>query len=109
MEYNDTNLIELYSAGQSYAEIARAMVVSRNKVSGRLQRIKKKPAYVQLEAQHVLARQVSNAVVLDKVKFTPIRKTTPNKYSLAIKPYGYLEPTKGELRMMLKQALENSK
>lgn len=98
MEYNDENLLALDAQGLSYSEIAAQLGVTRGKVGARLWRIRK-------SGGDVLPRTVGRHPQ-GKI---PDRKPKTNRYTIITKPAGYQSPTKSEMRMMLRQAVENTK
>lgn len=113
MEYNDTNLLDLFNQGLTYSQIGKQLGATRAQVSGRLRRIRKiNPALVPSRKKEPKPK-VKRVQVRKKV--TPLPPTPkpiqfkPNRYSIGIKPRNYLQPSKADMRAMLKQAVENTK
>ena len=81
MEYNEQNLRTLHAQGLSFTQIAIQLGVTRSVISGKVSRLG-------LSRRSLLAKAETN---------------------VATRPARYVEPTKAELREMLRQAVENTK
>ena len=102
MEDNDKNVIDLYNQSLSHNEIAAKFGVSRGAISGRIKRIKARDPSLLLERRknvHPLGKRSEKIEV----------KKKPNRYTFRTRPFGYIEPTKNEMRMMLREAVVNTK
>ena len=117
MEYNDENLLALHAQGLSYTQIAMHFPgVTRCAVGGRLKRIRDAGAGVvpprrdrDRPTQDYASRSPPDPASYPRPqppRITPSFGTLP---AVATRPARYVEPTKAELREMLRQAVENTK
>ena len=116
MEYNEQNLRTLHAQGLSFTQIAAELGVSRSVISGKVSRLG-------LSRRSLLAKAETNVVASTEKKLRKPRPATaapprtPAKITssfgtlpaVATRPARYVEPTKAELREMLRQAVENTK
>ena len=118
MEYNEQNLRTLHAQGLSFTKIAAQLGVSRSAISGKVSRLG-------LSRRSLLAKAETNVVASTEKKLrkprlrqqaSPAAARTPAKITssfgtlpaVATRPARYVEPTKAELREMLRQAVENT-
>ena len=116
MEYNEQNLRTLHAQGLSFTQIAAQLGVTRSVISGKVSRLG-------LSRRSLLAKAETNVVASTEKKLRKPRPPTaappraPAKITssfgtlpaVATRPARYVEPTKAELREMLRQAVENTK
>ena len=117
MEYNEQNLRTLHAQGLSFTQIAAELGVSRSVISGKVSRLG-------LSRRSLLAKAETNVVAstekkLRKPRYLPTAapSRTPAKITSSFgtlppsvpRPGRHVEPTKAELREMLRRAVENTK
>lgn len=93
MDYNDSNLLELYGKGLSYTEIAKELNVTRCVIAGRLYRIR---------------HQTPEVIVKRQQGINPTGKVqdySKRKIVLAYRQKKFVGPS----RTILKQLLDNLK
>jgi predicted transcriptional regulator len=104
--YDKDKIIELYKKGYSFLQIANKLELSRGIVSGFISR-SLKVGRIQRVVKTIAASIPPTKV--EKVN----KKVAVNKFSKQFtfknRPFGYVEPTKSELRAALTKALENTK
>ena len=114
MEYNEQNLRTLHAQGLSFTQIAAELGVSRSAISGKVSRLGlgSRPPRINVAASTEkklrkprLRQQASPAAARTPAKITSSFGTLP---AVATRPARYVEPTKAELREMLRQAVENT-
>ena len=102
MENNIDNILKLYAGNLSYSEIAKQLGITAGSVSGKIARYKKKHPNALLERKigaHPQGKTFGRAI--------PIMK--PNRNTVVFKRKDNKSMTKGEMRAMLRLAVENTK
>ena len=112
MEYNEQNLRTLHAQGLSFTKIAAQLGVTRSVISGKVSRLGlgSRPPRINVAASTEKKlrkpRPAVAAALRTPAKITSSFGTLP---AVATRPARYVEPTKAELREMLRQAVENTK
>lgn len=114
MEFNNENVIQLHGEGLSYTQIAKLTHATRAQVSGKLRRIRAKdPSLAPRREKKIGRKKRAHQPYKPKPsvdKPAAVRKPAlSRRYSIGIKPRGWLEPTKAEMRAQLAQAVRNTK
>lgn len=99
----------------SFAQIARQLGVTRNKVGGKLSRMGlvgrktgAKPGVSSSRPSRIRRASSPPSAVSDTPR--PARQFKPNRNTIAAsQPRNYVNPTKSELYEMLRKAVENTK
>lgn len=103
MEYNDTNLLMLDAQGKSLGQIASALHVTRDKVKGRLTRIKK-------DGGTVFDRSLKPKAAKEvKVKPPKPQRRPPNINTFSARGRRGVQMSKADMQEMLRRAVENTK
>lgn len=108
LEYNDENLIKLYSEKLSFGEIGRALGVTPSKANGRIRRMIK-AGLMKHDGRVANIHPCGIQPGRTKKSSIVVPVLQPRKYTIRTRPFGYQDPTKAELRAILTQAVVNTK
>jgi len=101
--YDKDKVVELYKQGYSFQQIGKQVGISKGMVSGFVGRMLRSG-----QLKKVVKTIATSLPPSNKVGKDPKAKHS-RRYTFKFRPFGYVEPTKSELRDMLAKALENSK
>ena len=102
MEYNEDNLLNLFDKGLSYKEIALELNTTRSRVAAKIRRMRlKNPNLVEVRKWGVHPQGKKFGKQKKELK--------PNKQTIVLRPDGFKDFTKSQLRQILKEAVENTR
>lgn len=108
MDYNDENLIKLYKEKMSFSEIGRTLNVTASKANGRINRMIKK-GLMKHDGRSANVHPTGKVSKRTKDEQPKEIVFQPKKYTIRTRPFGYTDPTKAQLRDMLRDAVNNTK